>query len=92
MVLGTLAGGDITLPTRTKTFPSGPPPLIHSQAFRDRVQAMGIKQVVTAPRSPWQNPYVDRLIGSIRRECLDHACRSQPRPRISAATAGGSGN
>src|SRR4051794_29634329 len=29
-------------------------------------------EVVTAPRSPWQNPYVERLIGSIRRECLDH--------------------
>jgi putative transposase len=28
--------------------------------------------VTTAPRSPWQNPYVERLIGSIRRECLDH--------------------
>ena len=33
---------------------------------------MGIEEVVTAPRSPWQNPYVERLIGSIRRECLDH--------------------
>jgi Integrase core domain len=33
---------------------------------------MGMKEVVTAPRSPWQNPYVERLIGSIRRECLDH--------------------
>jgi transposase InsO family protein len=33
---------------------------------------MGIKEVVTASRSPWQNPYVERLIGSIRRECLDH--------------------
>ena len=28
--------------------------------------------VPTAPESPWQNPYVERLIGSIRRECLDH--------------------
>ncbi len=44
----------------------------YGRAFRDRVQAMGIKEVVTAPRSPWQNPYVERLIGSIRRECLDH--------------------
>ena len=34
-------------------------------------QAMGIEEVVIAPRSPWQNPYVERLIGSIRRECLD---------------------
>jgi hypothetical protein len=33
---------------------------------------MGITEVITAPRSPWQNPYVERLIGSIRRECLDH--------------------
>ncbi|MGA8642326.1 integrase core domain-containing protein, partial [Candidatus Binatus sp.] len=33
---------------------------------------MGIKEVVTALRSPWQNPYVERVIGSIRRECLDH--------------------
>jgi Integrase core domain len=33
---------------------------------------MGVKEVVTAPRSPWQNPYVERIIGSIRRECLDH--------------------
>ena len=41
-------------------------------AFRNRVQAMGIEEIVTAPRSPWQNPYVERLIGSIRRECLDH--------------------
>jgi transposase InsO family protein len=40
--------------------------------FRDRVRVMGIKEVVTAPRSPWQNAYVERLIGSIRRECLDH--------------------
>ena len=33
---------------------------------------MGIRQVTTAPRAPWQNPFVERLIGSIRRECLDH--------------------
>jgi len=44
----------------------------YGPAFRDRVRVMGIKDVVTAPRSPWQNPYVERLIGSIRRECLDH--------------------
>src|SRR6266508_4890417 len=44
----------------------------YGSAFRNRVQAMGIKEVVTAPRSPWQNPYVERLIGSIRRDCLDH--------------------
>jgi hypothetical protein len=33
---------------------------------------MGIKEVITAPQSPWQNPFVERLIGSIRRDCLDH--------------------
>src|SRR6266481_2184706 len=44
----------------------------YGPAFRDRVWAMGIEEVVIAPRSPWQNPYVERLIGSIRRECLDH--------------------
>jgi transposase InsO family protein len=34
--------------------------------------APGFEQLITAPRSPWQNPYVERVIGSIRRECLDH--------------------
>jgi putative transposase len=33
---------------------------------------MMIKGVITAARGPWQNPYVERLIGSIRRECLNH--------------------
>jgi hypothetical protein len=33
---------------------------------------MGIRDVRTAPQSPWQNPFTERLIGSIRRECLDH--------------------
>src|SRR5215470_20294466 len=40
--------------------------------FRTRVKGMGVEEVVTAPRSPWQNPYAERIIGSIRRECLDH--------------------
>ncbi len=40
--------------------------------FCNRVEAMGIKEIVTAPRSPWQNADVERVIGSIRRECLDH--------------------
>src|SRR5262249_35707326 len=39
---------------------------------RQRLRAMGIWDKPTAPRSPWQNPYVERLIGTIRRECLDH--------------------
>ena len=44
---------------------------IHGEPFRDRVKNMGIDEVPTAPRSPWQNPYCERVIGSIRRECLD---------------------
>jgi putative transposase len=44
----------------------------YGPTFRHRARAMGITEVVTAPRSPWQNPYAERLIGSIRRECLDH--------------------
>src|SRR6185436_14682499 len=45
---------------------------IFGKDFVDQVKAMGIKQVLSAPRSPWQRAYIERLIGSIRRECLDH--------------------
>jgi putative transposase len=45
---------------------------IYGQAFRRRVAGMGIREVLSRPSSPCQNPYVERLIGSIRRECLDH--------------------
>ncbi len=45
---------------------------VYSSAFRHRMAGLGITEVLTAPRSPWQNPYAERLIGSIRRECLDH--------------------
>jgi putative transposase len=45
---------------------------IYGDSFRERVRGMGMKEVLTAPRSPWQNPYAERLVGSIRRECLDH--------------------
>ena len=45
---------------------------VYGIAFRSRIKAMAIEEVVTAPRSPWQSPYVERVIGSIRRECLDH--------------------
>src|SRR5712692_6946556 len=45
---------------------------IYGEDFRQRMQEMGIDQVLTAPRSPWQNAYAERLVGSIRRECLDH--------------------
>jgi len=45
---------------------------IYGDQFRHRVKSLGIKEVLTAPRSPWQNPYVERIIGSIRRECRNH--------------------
>ena len=45
---------------------------IYGAYFRQPVKNMGIKEVVTVARSPLQNPFVERLIGSIRRDCLDH--------------------
>ncbi len=45
---------------------------IFGSTFVRRVESMGIEEVVTAPGSPWQNPFCERLIGSIRRDCLDH--------------------
>ncbi len=44
----------------------------YGDAFRNGMRAMSTNEVPTAPRSPWQNGYVERVIGSIRRECLDH--------------------
>ncbi len=44
----------------------------YGQKFCEMAEGMGIHEVLTAPQSPWQNAYVERLIGSIRRECLDH--------------------
>jgi transposase InsO family protein len=40
--------------------------------FISRVRSIGIRDRPTSPRSPWQNTYAERLIGSIRRECVDH--------------------
>ena len=45
---------------------------VYGEAFTRRVRAMGIRDRPTAPRSPWENGHAERLIGSIRRECLDH--------------------
>ena len=64
----------------TEAFPSDTAPRYllrdrdasYGSEFCKRVDAMGITEVVTAPRSPWQNAFVERVIGSIRRECLDH--------------------
>jgi len=44
----------------------------YGEEFHEATGWLGIREVLTAPRSPWQNPYVERLIGTIRRECLDH--------------------
>jgi transposase InsO family protein len=45
---------------------------IYGAHFRSRVEGIGIEQIPIAPKSPWQNCYVERVIGSIRRECLNH--------------------
>lgn len=45
---------------------------IYGLAFQRWVRNLGIEEVVIAPRSPWQNPYVERLIGTLRRELLNH--------------------
>ena len=44
---------------------------IYSESFSSRVKNMGIGEVISAPQSPWQNPFVERIHGSIRRECID---------------------
>jgi transposase InsO family protein len=44
---------------------------IYGSQVRQTLQSMGIEEVVLAPRSPWQSPYIERFIGSLRRECLD---------------------
>src|SRR6202011_3556092 len=45
---------------------------VYGESFIRRLRSMGIRDRPTAPRSPWQNGYAERLIGSIRRECVDH--------------------
>ena len=45
---------------------------IYGNEFRRRIQSLEINEIIAAPRSPWQNALAERLIGSIRRECLDH--------------------
>ena len=44
---------------------------IYGDYFRQRARGLGLQEVLSAPHRPWQNAYVERLIGSIRRECLD---------------------
>jgi transposase InsO family protein len=67
-----------------EAFPWGTAPTLvrdndgaYGQAFTNRIRAMGIRDRPISPRSPWQNPYAERnttarLIGTLRRECLDH--------------------
>jgi hypothetical protein len=43
----------------------------YERTFKSRVRAMGIRDRPISPGSPWQNPYVERLIGTVRRECVD---------------------
>ncbi len=45
---------------------------IYGERFRRVLEVIGVEEVVTAARSPWQNPYAERFIGSLRRDCLDH--------------------
>jgi putative transposase len=45
---------------------------IYGKHFRSRVRSLGIKEVIIARRSPWQTPYVERMIGTLRRELVDH--------------------
>ncbi len=57
---------------------------VYGHAFRQRVKGMRILDGLTAAHRPWQTPFVERLIGSVRRECLDHVLvlNEQPLRRI----------
>src|SRR5262245_44627002 len=60
---------------------------VYGQYFRQRVTGMRIKEGLTASHSPWQNPFAERLIGSMRRECLDHVVVLGERPLRRLLTA-----
>ena len=45
---------------------------VYGADFGRLLQGFGTEEIVTAPRSPWQNPFAERVIGTLRRECLDH--------------------
>jgi transposase InsO family protein len=53
---------------------------IYGADFQRRVERMGLRQVVIAPGAPWQNPFAERVIGSLRRECLDLVIVLNERP------------
>jgi len=57
---------------------------VYGERFSRQAKTLGIREVMIAPRSPWQNAYAERVIGSIRRECLDHVvalAEDAPTPR-----------
>ena len=58
----------------------------YGAAVTRRLRTMGIRDPPTAPRSPWQNGHVERLIGSIRRECLDHVSFNVANIRVMSST------
>jgi len=53
---------------------------IYGDVFIRRVKGLGMSEILIAPRAPWQNPFAERVIGSIRRECLDHVIVINERP------------
>ncbi len=68
----------LTIPVEAFPFDTAPRYLIrdgdgiYGDRVRRRIDSLGIDEVVTAPASPWQNAYVERVIGSVRRELLNH--------------------
>ncbi len=72
--------------TRPRPFFSADRDQLYGQPFRHRVKGIGIEELLTAPRSPWQNQFAERLMGSIRRECLNHALVLGERPAASPTT------
>jgi transposase InsO family protein len=68
---GSTDGRSISLGHNTKVSAERPG-LNLRRLFPEAPQNIGITEVIIAPRRPWQNPFVERLIGSIRRDCLDH--------------------
>jgi transposase InsO family protein len=55
---------------------------VYGERFSRQAKTMDVREVVIAPRSPWQNAYAERVIGSIRRECLDHVVVIGERPLL----------
>jgi hypothetical protein len=59
---------------------------IYGLTFQAQMKALEIQEVVIPPHSPWQSPYVERVIGTLRCECLDH-CRHHGRSSSPAHSA-----